>query len=733
MTHPLLQGLNPAQAAIVSAPDHSIMVLAGAGSGKTRVLIHRIAWLNQNEGVPTHGILAVTFTNKAAGEMRRRLEAMGMALQGMWVGTFHGLAHRWLRLHFEEAGLAESFQVMDSDDQLRLIKRVMIDLEVDPDLVSPRDIMDWINQHKDEGYRARDVPVDNGVDREMVRIYSEYEERCRISDLVDFAELLLRTHEMFGAHPALLAQYQRKFGHLLVDEFQDTNALQYQLVKRLAGPSGKVLAVGDDSQSIYGWRGARVENVQKFLDEFAGAELMRLEQNYRSFSAVLVAANALIANNPSQIKKSLWTARKDEEPIRLHTATDEVDEARYVVGQVSQHVRLGGKVTDCAILYRNNAMSRPFEEALIQAKLPYKITGGVRFFERVEIKDAMAYLRLTVSRNDDTAFERVANTPTRGMGEKTLAQIRERARAERICAWEASHRLMAENALPKRAAAALRAFHDAVETVERSMASLPAEDLGGRIKAMIHVSGLREYHGKESKNEADRNRVENLDELVNVAARFVADENAPAHPLLAFLTHVALEASEAAQQEKGPAVELMTLHSAKGLEFKLVFLVGMEEGLFPSERSVTDPDRRKLEEERRLAYVGITRAEQRLTLTHAHARRLYGQLRMNPISRFLAEVPRELLRLSQSPGVPGHAAPFGRTEPRAAADLAEPGTDRAPPPAWPTAPGQAWRPGTRVAHAQWGSGLVVKLQGDQVQVVFRQGAKWVGAADLATA
>jgi DNA helicase-2/ATP-dependent DNA helicase PcrA len=747
--HPLLQHLNPAQKAIVSAPDTNLMVLAGAGSGKTRVLIHRIAWLNTVYQVPASGILAVTFTNKAAGEMRKRLEAMGMGMSGAWVGTFHSTAHRLLRDHPKEAGLPETFQILDGDDQFRLIKRVMVDLEVDTDEVPPRKVMEWINQHKDEGYRAKDISASKPGDREMLPIYREYEERCRVSDLVDFAELLLRTHEMFGQHPGLLAYYRQRFAHILVDEFQDTNNLQYAIIQRLAGPDGKVLAVGDDSQSIYGWRGAKVGNVKRFVEEFPNATLMRLEQNYRSFRGVLAAANALIGNNASQIPKKLWTARQDDEPIRVHTAIDEQDEARYVVNAIHQHVRLGGQMEDCAILYRSNAQSRPFEEALLAQRIPYKITGGQRFFERAEIKDAMAYLRLSVARNDDTAFERVANTPTRGMGEKTMELIRARARTERQSAWDASHGLLSEGALPKRAATALRGFLQTVEATEAAMAAVAEKgELGDQIKAMLDTTALPAHHGKEGKGEVDKNRVENLNELVSVATRFKPLEGASAHPLLAFLTHAALEASEAAAGHTGPSVELMTLHAAKGLEFKRVFLVGLEEGLFPSERSATDPDPAKLEEERRLAYVGITRAEHHLTLTHAYARRLYGQMRLNPVSRFMAEIPRELLELSQSPGTPKAAlGPADRPEREGPAERmashARP-LGGAPPtwgpaPVWPTAPaapGQpAWRPGLRVAHDTHGIGLVVRLNPatEQTQVAFRSGAKWVGTRELTPA
>lgn len=719
--HPLLNGLNPAQRAAVSAPDTHMLILAGAGSGKTRVLIHRIAWLMQELGVPTHGILAVTFTNKAAGEMRSRLDKMGLSMGGMWVGTFHGLCHRWLLTHPEEAGLPRTFQVLDSDDQLRLIKRVMIDLDVDQDVHAPRSATEWINRNKDAGCRPDQVKLRSADDQVFMDIFLEYEERCQIAGLVDFAEILLRTNELFQNNPELLLTYQQRFGHLLVDEFQDTNTIQYELIRTLAGTTGTVLVVGDDSQSIYGWRGAQVDNLHRFLREFAGTELYRLEQNYRSFPAVLAAANALIANNSQILEKKLWTDRTEEDRIQLYTASNEQDEARHVVSEIQRWVGAGGKAEDCAVLYRSNAQSRPLEEALLATRLPYKITGGLRFFERAEIKDAMAYLRLAVSTQDDAAFERVVNTPTRGMGEKSLMTIRTHARARRKPFWEASVELLASDELPKRARRALQEFMDLVSEVSTATRGIPLS-LG--VEAMLKATNLRAYHGKDGRNEIDRNRVENLDELISVAARFSPMEGAPTEPLHAFLTHAALESGEAAQADVGPCVELMTLHAAKGLEFPFVFIVGLEEGIFPGDRVTTDPDPQRLEEERRLAYVGITRAEKRLVLIHAHQRYRFGRLSMNPVSRFIQELPRELLDAQSARGT---------SSPLAASNLGHVPASRGSAPPLPTVGGTAWRPGSRVGHSNFGTGVVVRMEPatQEALVSFRAaGVKKVSWNDL---
>ncbi len=645
----LLDGLNPAQREAVSAPPGHTLVLAGAGSGKTRVLTHRIAWLNEVHGVPAHGIFAVTFTNKAAGEMRHRVDAqLRNGSRGLWVGTFHGLAHRLLRLHWNEAKLPEGFQVLDSDDQLRLVKRVVQQLELDEARFPPRQIAWWINAQKDEGRRPQHLQPDphdewGGV---MLRSYALYQERCDRAGLVDFAELLLRAHELLRDNPALLAHYRHRFREILVDEFQDTNSIQYAFVRVLAGDTGHVFVVGDDDQSIYGWRGAKVENMQQFLRDFPDAQTIRLEQNYRSSANILGAANAVIAHNPDRIGKELWTDTGDGEPIDVYAAYNEIDEARYVVERIRQWVRDGGSYRDAAVLYRNNAQSRALEESLLAEQVPYRVYGGMRFFERAEIKDTLAYLRLIANRADDAAFERAVNTPARGIGERTLDEVRKLARASALSLWQASKRIVEGNELAARARNALGGFLALIDAVSGEAAEL---DLKDKIDHALARSGQREFYANDSKGRLDsESRTENLDELLSVASRFVrneggsdAEEAGEMSELVAFLSYAALEAGEGQAQADEDGVQLMTLHTAKGLEFPLVFLVGMEEGLFPSSRSLDESGR--LEEERRLAYVGITRARQRLMLSYAETRRLHGQDMYGLPSRFLREIPPHLL------------------------------------------------------------------------------------------
>jgi len=638
----LLDALNPAQReAVTAAPGH-YLVLAGAGSGKTRVLTHRIAWLNEVHGVPPHAIFAVTFTNKAAGEMRHRAEhQLRRGSRGMWIGTFHGLAHRLLRLHWQDAKLPEGFQVLDSDDQLRLVKRVVQQLELDEARFPPRQIAWWINAQKDEGRRPHHLqPGDDWFLDTMRRAYAAYQERCDRAGLVDFAELLLRAHELLRDTPALLAHYRHRFTELLIDEFQDTNAIQYGFVRLLAGDSGHVFVVGDDDQAIYGWRGAKVENVQRFLRDYPGAVTLKLEQNYRSSANILNAANAVITHNPDRLGKKLWTDSGDGDPIDLYAAYNEIDEARFVVERIRQWVRDGGAHGECAILYRSNAQSRAFEEALLAEQIPYRVYGGVRFFERAEIKDTLAYLRLVANRADDAAFERAVNTPTRGIGERTLDEVRKRARMDALSLWDASIRIVAENTLTARARNALAGFLALIDGLANETGDLPLQE---KIDHVLARSSLRMHYENESKGQLD-SRTDNLDELVSVASRFVRgdDEEAAAlTELVAFLAYAALEAGEGQAQAGEDGVQLMTLHSAKGLEFPLVFLAGLEEGLFPSSRSIEEAGR--LEEERRLAYVGITRARQKLILSYAEARRLHGQDMYGIPSRFLREIPSALL------------------------------------------------------------------------------------------
>ncbi len=718
----LLDDLNPAQRDAVSAEPGHYLVLAGAGSGKTRVLTHRIAWLNEVHGVPTHGILAVTFTNKAAGEMRARADVqLRNGSRGMWIGTFHGLAHRLLRLHWQEAKLPETFQVLDSDDQQRLVKRVVQAMELDEGKYPPKQLTWWINEQKDEGRRPEHIqPAPNDDWLEVRRqVYAGYQERCDRAGLVDFAELLLRAHELLRDTPALLAHYRTRFRQILVDEFQDTNAIQYAFVRVLAGDTGHVFVVGDDDQSIYGWRGAKVENMQQFLRDYPSARTIRLEQNYRSSANILGAANAVIAHNPGRIGKQLWTDTGDGEPIDLYAAYNEMDEARFVVERIRQWVRDGGSLGDAAILYRSNAQSRAFEEALLSEQVPYRVYGGMRFFERAEIKDALAYLRLMANRADDAAFERVVNTPTRGIGERTLDEVRRLARGARVSLWGAASLAAQGSELAGRARNALAAFAALVDQLAEETAEMT---LAERVDHVLARSGLREHWARESRGGLDsESRTENLDELVSVASRFVRREDIAAEEegqesmseLVAFLSYAALEAGEGQVEAGEDGVQLMTLHSAKGLEFPLVFLAGLEEGLFPSNRSLDESGR--LEEERRLAYVGITRARQKLVLSYAEARRLHGQDMFGIPSRFLREIPANLLNeVRPRVQVSRPASGFATRATPGHASLETPGL----------------KLGQTVTHAKFGHGVVTDYEGSgahaRVQVNFdSEGSKWL--------
>jgi DNA helicase-2/ATP-dependent DNA helicase PcrA len=715
----LLDGLNDSQREAVTAPPGHYLVLAGAGSGKTRVLTHRIGWLLQVERASPWSVLAVTFTNKAAGEMRARTDALieGGA-RGLTIGTFHGIAHRLLRRHWREAELPETFQILDADDQQRLVKRTIQGLGLDEARFPPRQATWFINAAKDEGKRPDALDAGyNSVNRVLIDVYRAYEETCRRSGLVDFAELLLRAHELWLHDEALLAHYRERFRHLLIDEFQDTNTLQYAWLRVLAGDSGRVFVVGDDDQAIYGWRGARVENVQQFLRDFPGAKTIRLEQNYRSTGNILAAANAVIAHNPDRLGKRLWTAGDDGESIELYAAYNEQDEARYVIERIRQSLRDGARPSDSAILYRSNAQSRNFEEQLIQHSIAYRVYGGLRYFDRAEIKDALAYLRLVANRHDDAAFERAVNTPPRGIGDRTLDQMRQRARRDGSSLWEAVLAELGAGQLAGRARNALRGFLELIEALARDClggpgfgdrdsgieedgaADSPRADtdslaLSEQIEHALARSGLRDFYEKDSRGSAE-SRVENLDELVNVAARFrltPEDLEAGLSELAAFLAHAALEAGEGQGEAWQDCVQLMTLHSAKGLEFPLVFLVGMEDGLFPSQKSTEEPGR--LEEERRLAYVGITRARERLVLTYAESRRLHGVESYARPSRFLTEIPPELLYEVRPKVQVSRPAFAGRTS---AAVLQE-----------PSAP---FKLGQRVSHASFGEGIVLSYEG----------------------
>jgi DNA helicase-2/ATP-dependent DNA helicase PcrA len=613
-----------------------MLVLAGAGSGKTRVLAHRVAWLANVLDVSPRSIMAVTFTNKAAAEMRGRIEGLlQMPVSHLMIGTFHGLAHRLLRQHYREANLPQAFTIIDSDDQRRVVRRVIRELDLDESQWVPREAQWYINARKDEGRRPANIePRDDPQSVTMLKIYEAYQEACERGGMVDFAELLLRAHELWLHNDTLLDYYRNRFRHLLVDEFQDTNTVQYAWLRVLAGKTGHPFVVGDDDQSIYGWRGAKIENIQRFSTDFPGTQIVRLEQNYRSTGNILNAANGLIANNQSRMGKRLWTEGAEGDPVRIYSAFNERDEADFVVNRIRRYLDSGDARADIAILYRSNAQSRTFEEALFNANVPYRVYGGLRFFERAEIKDALAYLRLVANRNDDPSFERVVNLPTRGIGQRTVEQMRSYARANTTSMWRAAGAL-ATDGLAVRAANAVKAFLVLIEQLDRDTRDL---DLHEQVDHVIHASGLIDHHGKD-KTDKGEGRVENLRELVSAARGFEPEDDSELRPLDEFLSHAALEAGEGQGDAWEDCVQLMTLHSAKGLEFPVVFLCGLEDGLFPHQRSLQDAG--GLEEERRLCYVGATRAMRELFLCYAEQRRLHGSDSFALPSRFINEFPRE--------------------------------------------------------------------------------------------
>jgi len=709
----IIDSLNDAQREAVTASQDPLLVLAGAGSGKTRVLVHRVAWLVQVEGISPYGILAVTFTNKAAGEMRSRIENLiGVPTRGMWVGTFHGLTHRLLRAHWQEAGLPQAFQVLDSDDQFRIIRRILKSLELDESRWPPRQVQWFINARKDEGQRAQHIEhKGDPYQRQQIIIYQTYEELCQRSGLVDFAELLLRAHELWLKNPELLAHYQQRFQHILVDEFQDTNTIQYAWLRVLAGKRANITIVGDDDQSIYGWRGARIENLQRFEKDFPGARTLRLEQNYRSTGVILKAANTLIANNDARLGKNLWTEGNEGEPIQLYAAMNEQDEARFVIEQVQDLIDKGEARSHIAVLYRSNAQSRVFEERLLQTGIPYRVYGGLRFFDRQEIKDALAYLRLCENHQDDASFDRIVNQPPRGIGERTLAVVREGARLQKISLWASAQTLSEDDTLTARARNALGAFLKLIDTLTEELESLA---LAEQVEHTVQSAGLKDHYAKE-KGEKGQARVENLDELINAAREFEyeAEDEEQLESLPAFLSHAALEAGEGQADKWEDCVQLMTLHSAKGLEFDTVFLCGLEEGLFPHKRSVEEPGR--LEEERRLCYVGITRAGKRLFLAYAEHRRLHGSESYCMPSRFINEIPADLVE-----------------EIRPRIQVSRPYVSYAGRQPMESQP-QGLGLGQRVQHAKFGDGVVLNYEGQgahaRVQVNFESaGTKWLVVA-----
>ncbi|MGF1614085.1 MAG: DNA helicase II [Gammaproteobacteria bacterium] len=696
--------LNVAQRQAVTAEPGHILVLAGAGSGKTRVLVHRIAWLLETELSSPYNILAVTFTNKAASEMRTRIEAMlRYPVGGMWVGTFHGLAHRLLRTHWLAAGLPESFQIIDSDDQLRLVRRIVRARGLDETRWPAKQVQSLINAQKEAGVRASHAQ--DGGDpwrRQLLALYREYEATCQRSGLVDFAELLLRSHELLRDHDDLLAHYRQRFRHILVDEFQDTNLLQYAWIRLLAGDQGCLFMVGDDDQSIYGWRGAKIENIHRFSKDYPQVQTLRLEQNYRSTRNILAAANAMIANNRGRLGKNLWTDVGQGDPLHCYRAFNDLDEARFIVDRIQQWLAQGGRTDEAAILYRVSAQSRVLEEALANVGMPYRVYGGQRFYERAEIKDALAYLRLIANRDDDAAFERVVNTPPRAVGARTLDKLRSVAQQSGTSLWEGAQALASSGALAARARNAISGFLELVARLDKETATRPLDE---QVAVVIESSGLLEHYRRDKSNYAG-SRVENLEELVSAARQFSYAEPPEGEGLLvAFLARAALESGD--DLAGGSGVHLMTLHSAKGLEFPLVFLCGLEEGLFPHQRSLNDPH--QLEEERRLCYVGMTRAMQVLYLTHAETRRMHNSDFHPEPSRFLREIPANLLQETRLRG----SVRWQRCARDSDSDASEP-----------------FGLGQRVAHPKFGEGVVLHREGQgahaRVQVNFQQvGTKWL--------
>jgi DNA helicase-2/ATP-dependent DNA helicase PcrA len=712
-----LDQLNPEQLAAVTLEGGHALVLAGAGSGKTRVLTTRIAWLIQQGLVSPAGVLAVTFTNKAAREMLTRLSAMlAVNPRGLWIGTFHGLANRLLRAHHREAGLPREFQILDTQDQLAAVKRLLRGMNVDEDRFPPRDVQYFIMGRKEEGVRARDALAGDDASRRYAELYAAYDEQCQREGVVDFAELLLRSFELLQRNELLREHYRARFRHVLVDEFQDTNRLQYRWLKLLAGPGASLFAVGDDDQSIYAFRGANVANMAEFEREYAGPRVIRLEQNYRSHGNILDAANALIAHNARRLGKNLWTAAGAGEPLRVFEATSDADEARWMVEEIGALAREGARLSDVAVLYRSNAQSRVLEHALFTAGLAYRVYGGLRFFERAEVKHALAYLRLLAAPADDNAFLRVVNFPTRGIGARTVEALQDAAKSAGTSLYEAAL------AQPGKAAP----FVALIEALREEAKDLT---LAEKVALAVDKSGLAGHYQREREG---AERLENLSELVNAAAAFDAEDieresGEEVDPLTAFLTHAALEAGEHQAGEGQDALQLMTMHAAKGLEFHAVFVSGLEEGLFPHEQSLLEKD--GVEEERRLMYVALTRARRRLYLSFAQTRLLHGQTRYNLPSRFLDEMPTALLkwltpRVKPVPRPAHHftAGTFARAPKR---DPRFGGRS-------PQASG-GFRIGQNVVHAKFGAGVIVDAEGQgqdaRVQVNFgRQGVKWLAVA-----
>ena len=709
----VLDSLNASQRDAVGASSGNLLILAGAGSGKTRVLVHRIAWYIATGEASPQSILAVTFTNKAAAEMRSRIEnLLGQSTRGMWVGTFHGLCHRLLRAHWQDAKLPENFQILDSEDQYRTIRRTIRAMMLDESQYPPKEAQWYINAQKDKGLRPENINDEGDVTTaQMIQIYKIYQQTCERSGAVDFAELLLRTYELFNEKESIREYYQQRFNHILVDEFQDTNELQYKWLKLLVGNDNTLFAVGDDDQSIYSWRGARVENMQAFERDFKNTKLLKLEQNYRSTTTILNAANKLIGNNSARLGKNLWTDGEEGELIGIYMAYNETDEARYVVDQIKKAPEQGIVFSDHAILYRVSAQSRVLEEALLRSKIPYRVYGGVRFYERMEIKNALAYVRIATFQDDDVSFERIINTPTRGIGNKTVEELRAIAKNDNCSLWKAAFHIIEHKLLSARAINSLEEFIRLIKKMSLTASELTLDE---QVDGIIKLSGLIN-HFKKEKGEKGLARIENLEELVKAASEFEVgddEELKEMNTMQAFLAHAALESGETQAGDKSNCVHLMTLHSAKGLEFPSIYLVGMEEGLFPHQRSSNDL--KQLEEERRLCYVGITRAKKTLTLTYTQHRRLHGSDYYPQPSRFINEIPAELLCEIRLGGSVTESL-FRNEETK------------------PSGKDGQLTLGQRVSHEKFGEGVILNLEGNgshmRIQVNFEKaGSKWLVAS-----
>ena len=707
----ILDDLNPIQREAVTEELPYSLVLAGAGSGKTKVITHKVAWLCKVKEINPLSLMTVTFTNKAAKEMRGRIESiLGEQLNQMWCGTFHGLFHRMLKMHWEEAGLVKSFTILDGDDQNRVIKRVIKKMNLDEATWQPRQTQWFINKQKDEGRRIAKLPNKaTYVEEKMADIYLEYQKTCEEEGVIDFAEILLRCHEMLTKNPDLLNHYQKRFQHILVDEFQDTNEIQYLLLKQLVGNEGQMTVVGDDDQSIYSWRGAKSSNINRFINDFKGVKTLKLEQNYRSTTNILSAANAVIRNNPERLGKELWTEKEEGELVKIYRAFNERDEAKFIVDIIKSWMDEGRSLSECAIIYRSNAQSRILEDSILRAELPYRIYGGVRFYERLEIKNALAYAKLALDQNNDTAFERIINVPTRGIGAKTMDQIREAAREENSSLYVAAQSF-ANSSGPK-IANSLKIFF---ELVEKLAESAEKKEIEGFFEELLNNTDLKKFHGKEP-GEKGRSRVENLEELISAAAGFFSigeDADDERSQLEMFLDQASLDAGENQAKENEDAIQMMTLHSSKGLEYSVVFVAGCEEGLFPHKRSTEDP--KQLAEERRLCYVGMTRAMERLYLTYAEVRNVYGVDGFSPASRFLKEIPDEFkyeIRMASE-----NISKSKSFSPKIVG-----GTDHKV---------GGFALGDRVGHPSFGEGVILNYEGDgsnaRVQVNFDQeGTKWL--------